>query len=87
MAHDHEIGAADRPWKPPTSPDLLDDGLLYMPRQNELLAALERDLARWHVRRLANRHGCPGRCEDPAHATDVAAGLEVLEELGLRRAG
>ncbi|MGI5162754.1 hypothetical protein ACQEU3_47110 [Spirillospora sp. CA-253888] len=35
------------------------------------------------VRRIHNRHDCPGECDRPEHARDVAAALEILQALGL----
>jgi hypothetical protein len=43
--------------------------------------ARERADARMYVRRLANRHGCPGRCDRPEHRRDVAAAAEWLDAL------
>jgi WhiB family redox-sensing transcriptional regulator len=57
--------------------------LLHAPRHDRLLAALEREQVRWTVRRMANRHGCTGRCDAPEHARDVAELRQMLDILGL----
>jgi hypothetical protein len=60
------------------------DHIITVPAQDRLLAALEREQARWTVRRMANRHGCrTGRCRRPEHAQDLAAMVEVWDALGL----
>lgn len=55
--------------------------VLANPRGTARLDALERSLAALHVRRLANRHGCDGKCDEPEHALDVAAMREALQAL------
>lgn len=55
--------------------------VLANPRGTPQAEARERADARMFVRRLANRHGCTGRCEAPEHADDVAAGAEWLDAL------
>lgn len=51
--------------------------------ENPFLRALQRDLARLNVRRIANRHDCEGTCKRPEHAADVEFAAEVLDILGL----
>ena len=84
MATSVQVGRATAVERKPVGAEYMAaDHLLSMPAQDRMRAALERDLARWMGRRLANRHGCPGRCARPEHAVDVAAGVEVLQALGL----
>lgn len=40
--------------------------------------------AELQLRRVFNRHGCPGRCTRPGHRTDAAALGWALLALGLR---
>jgi len=42
--------------------------------------------AETQLRRLANKHGCTGRCGQPQHQADTAALADVLLALGLRQA-
>ena len=48
------------------------------------LAAGADVLAERMLRRLANRHGCPGRCRRKVHERDVEALRDVLQIMGLR---
>ena len=58
-------------------------------RGDALLAHVDLELpacaaADVYVRRLANRHDCPGRCDRPEHYGDAVAAGDVLLALGLR---
>ncbi|WP_304455942.1 hypothetical protein [Nocardiopsis sp. YSL2] len=58
-----------------------------MRRIRRTIPAQEEDAARWMVRRLANRHDCPGTAEQcgdwVAHRRDVAAALDVIAMLDI----
>jgi hypothetical protein len=84
MALESQIRRADSKDKP----GLIDKEMSV--RAQHLLAGAEAPLpeqvnnaARQHVRRLANRHSCPGQCDAPEHHRDVAAALHILDALGL----
>jgi hypothetical protein len=85
MATAEWIESAARERKPVIASDIARSGqhLLYQPTGAAEEEAAERAGAIQMNRCLSNRHECPGLCDRPEHARDVAAGLEVLEALGL----
>jgi len=83
MATEAWIDSAARTPSPATGNHIDGRHLLHLPPSNPLTDALEADLARWMVRRLANRHACDGLCDTPEHTADAAAIAVVWELLGL----
>jgi hypothetical protein len=87
MALEYQIRQADRPAKPAPIPDLQGRDRALCAGSDDPIPEHERAGAEWMLRRLANRHGCPGRvseCGDPeAHRRDLAAAHELIDALNV----
>ncbi len=87
MALEHQIRQADRPEKPARTSDFQGRERALCAGSDAPIPAQEEDAARWMVRRLANRHDCPGTAEQcgdwVAHRRDVAAALDVIAMLDI----
>lgn len=84
MATSDQIGRAASSDRPPAGTErMASDHLVALPAGSPQGDATERAGAVHMNRRLANRHHCEGRCDRPEHTRDVAAGVEILEALGL----
>jgi hypothetical protein len=62
---------------------LAEDGLLLLAPRTPAEKADEDAAAALHVRRLTNRHGCPGKCQRQEHPADVQFCLDWLMALKL----